>query len=45
MPRKVLDVSKLNALGWKPSVDLREGIESTYAWYLAQSRDTIRGTH
>jgi GDP-L-fucose synthase len=45
MPRKVLDVSKLNALGWKPSIDLREGIESTYAWYLAQSRDSIRGTH
>jgi GDP-L-fucose synthase len=43
MPRKVLDVSKLNALGWKPSIALREGIESTYGWYLTQSRDTIRG--
>jgi GDP-L-fucose synthase len=45
MPRKVLDVSKLNALGWKPTIDLRDGIDSTYAWYLAQSRDAIRGTH
>jgi GDP-L-fucose synthase len=44
MPRKVLDVGKLNALGWKPSIALREGIEATYRWYLAQSRDTIRGT-
>ncbi|HEX7096358.1 MAG TPA: GDP-L-fucose synthase [Acidimicrobiales bacterium] len=43
MPRKVLDVSKLNALGWKPSIGLREGIESTYRWYLSQSRDAIRG--
>jgi GDP-L-fucose synthase len=44
MPRKVLDVSKLNSLGWKPSISLRDGVESTYRWYLAQSRDTIRGT-
>jgi GDP-L-fucose synthase len=44
MPRKVLDVGKLNGLGWKPSISLREGVESTYRWYLAQARDTIRGT-
>lgn len=41
MPRKVLDVSKLSALGWKPTIPLREGIESTYEWYLAQ--DHLRG--
>jgi len=34
MPRKVLDVGKLHALGWKHRIDLREGIESTYAWFL-----------
>jgi GDP-L-fucose synthase len=33
-PRKLLDVSKLKALGWKPSIPLREGLESTYRWYL-----------
>jgi GDP-L-fucose synthase len=32
-PRKVLDVSRLSALGWRPSVDLRRGIELTYDWY------------
>ncbi len=33
-PRKLLDVSRINALGWKASIELREGIESTYAWFL-----------
>jgi GDP-L-fucose synthase len=32
-PRKLLDVSKLRALGWKPSIPLREGITRTYDWY------------
>lgn len=33
-PRKLLDVSRLNALGWRASIPLREGIERTYSWYL-----------
>ncbi|HEX2027082.1 MAG TPA: GDP-L-fucose synthase [Nitriliruptorales bacterium] len=33
-PRKLLDVSKLNALGWKASIGLAEGIESTYGWFV-----------
>ena len=33
MPRKVMDVSRLAALGWRASVGLREGLENTYAWY------------
>jgi GDP-L-fucose synthase len=32
-PRKLLDVSRLRSLGWEPRIRLREGIESTYAWY------------
>ncbi len=32
-PRKLLDVSRLAAMGWKPSIGLRGGIESTYDWY------------
>lgn len=34
-PRKLLDVSRLNDLGWHAAIGLREGIASTYAWYLA----------
>jgi GDP-L-fucose synthase len=33
-PRKVLDVARINALGWKAEVSLREGIEMIYRWYL-----------
>jgi GDP-L-fucose synthase len=32
-PRKLLDVSKLTALGWRAQTNLREGIERTYAWF------------
>ena len=34
-PRKLLDVSRLHALGWTAKKGLREGIEETYQWYLA----------
>ena len=34
-PRKLLDVSHMRALGWEPRIDLREGLEATYAWYQA----------
>ncbi len=33
-PRKLLDVSKLQKLGWRAETPLRAGIESTYAWFL-----------
>jgi GDP-L-fucose synthase len=35
-PRKLLDVSRLGALGWRPQIDLVSGIRGTYAWYQAQ---------
>lgn len=33
-PRKLLDASRLTALGWVPRIGLREGIARTYAWYV-----------
>jgi len=43
-PRKLLDVSKLTALGWKAKIALREGVERTYASFLAeQAAGTRRG--
>ena len=33
-PRKLLDVGRLHALGWKAQHTLEEGIRNTYAWYL-----------
>jgi GDP-L-fucose synthase len=42
-PRKLLDTSRLTALGWKPKITLRTGIEQTYAWFkehVAEARLT-----
>jgi GDP-L-fucose synthase len=39
--RKVLDVSRIHALGWQHTIDLEEGVRSTYEWFCAQSE--LRG--
>jgi GDP-L-fucose synthase len=39
-PRKVLDVSRLRALGWEPEIELRKGIRQTYEWFLQNAPDT-----
>jgi GDP-L-fucose synthase len=41
-PRKLLDVSRLHALGWRHRMSLGEGIESTYEWFLTH-RAELRG--
>jgi GDP-L-fucose synthase len=41
-PRKLLDVSRLFALGWQPRIDLRRGLAETYAWFQ-QNVDVGRG--
>ena len=33
-PRKLMDVSRLNELGWRAQIELREGVKNTYAWFL-----------
>jgi GDP-L-fucose synthase len=41
-PRKLLDVSRLTALGWAPNVGLEEGVRATYDWYCSHA-DATRG--
>jgi GDP-L-fucose synthase len=38
-PRKLLDVSRLHSLGWRPRISLRAGIEGTYAWFKDHALD------
>jgi GDP-L-fucose synthase len=38
-PRKLLDVGRLNALGWKHRISLAEGIRSSYSWFLEHLAD------
>lgn len=38
MPRKLLDISRIKAIGWEPSIPLREGILSAYRWYAENEK-------
>jgi GDP-L-fucose synthase len=41
-PRKLMDVSRINELGWKYKTELREGIEKTYKWYLNNYKEAAK---
>jgi len=41
-PRKLLDVSRMTALGWQYSTEIRPGLEQTYQWFL-ENMETARG--
>src|SRR5690348_8463462 len=41
MPRKLLDVSKLGGMGWRPQIGLREGLADAYRWFVANAADRI----
>ncbi|MFP5023367.1 GDP-L-fucose synthase family protein [Pseudonocardia phyllosphaerae] len=43
-PRKLLDTSRINALGWEPRIELREGITDTYRWFLDHHTEARLGT-
>ena len=36
-PRKLMDITKMHDLGWKHQVELEEGIEKTYQWFLTNN--------
>jgi GDP-L-fucose synthase len=38
-PRKLMDVSRIRAFGWEPTIDLEEGLEDAYGWFVSHQAD------
>jgi GDP-L-fucose synthase len=43
MRRKLLDVSRIDALGWRARISIEEGVASTYKWYCAHAAAGVAG--
>lgn len=41
-PRKLMDVSRLTAMGWRPQIGLEDGLRQTYGWFL-ENHASLRG--
>ena len=41
-PRKLVDVTKINALGWKATTSLDEGLKKAYDWFLQTEKELVR---
>ncbi len=41
MPRKLLDVSRLDRMGWRPKIGLKEGLADAYRWFVANAADKV----
>ena len=39
-PQKLLDISQIKKMGWKPTIDLRNGIRTVYKWYSEEINET-----
>jgi len=45
MPLKLLNTSKLKALGWESTIDFQKALDATYAWFLAQKNKCAQNGH